>query len=67
MKDLPITYSLQTQGYLKNVIRETHRVTPISMMISRQCIKEVIFPTGDGRDGKAPLYVREGDTVEMNL
>ncbi|KAI1817470.1 cytochrome P450 [Poronia punctata] len=67
-KDVPITYDLlKTYQYLKNVIRETHRVTPISAMISRQCIKDVIFPTGGGKEGQDPLYVRKGETVEMNF
>ncbi|KAI0395498.1 cytochrome P450 [Xylariaceae sp. FL0594] len=67
-KSAPITYELlKTYRYLKNVIRETHRVTPISTMISRQCIKDVVFPTGGGEDGSAPLYVRKGETVEMNF
>ncbi|KAI1269178.1 cytochrome P450 [Xylariaceae sp. FL1019] len=67
-KYLPITYDLlKTYQYLKNVIRETHRVTPISTMISRQCIKEVVFPTGGGTDGQSPLYVPKGVTIEMNF
>ncbi|KAI1416605.1 cytochrome P450 [Hypoxylon sp. FL1857] len=67
-KDLPITYDLlKTYQYLKNVIRETHRVTPISTLISRQCIKEVVLPSGGGKDGTAPLYLRKGDIVEMNF
>ncbi|KAI1762263.1 cytochrome P450 [Hypoxylon sp. FL1150] len=61
-KDEPITYDLlKTYQYLKSVIRKTHRVTPISTLISRQCIKEVVFPSGGGKDGKAPLYLRKGD------
>ncbi|KAI1273562.1 cytochrome P450 [Xylaria sp. FL0933] len=67
-REAPITYDLlKTYQYLMNVIRETHRVTPISTMISRQCIKDVVFPSGGGKDGKPPLYVRKGDTVEMNF
>ncbi|KAI1073725.1 cytochrome P450 [Whalleya microplaca] len=67
-KNLPITYDLlKTYQYLKNVIRETHRVTPISTLISRQCIKEVVLPSGGGKDGTAPLYLRKGDIVEMNF
>ncbi|KAI0144616.1 cytochrome P450 [Xylariaceae sp. FL1272] len=67
-RDLPITYDLlKTYQNLKNVIRETHRVTPISTMISRQCIKEVVFPTGGGADGRSPLYVPKGVTIEMNF
>ncbi|KUJ20857.1 cytochrome P450 [Mollisia scopiformis] len=63
-----ITYDLlKTYGYLKNVIHETHRVTPLSTLISRQCIKEVVLPSGGGKNGKAPLYVQQGDVVEMNF
>ncbi|CAJ2505923.1 Uu.00g000530.m01.CDS01 [Anthostomella pinea] len=66
--DAPITYKLlKKYQYLKNVIRETHRVTPISTMIIRQCVKEVVLPTGGGTDGSSPLYMREGDVIEMNL
>ncbi|CAG8948741.1 hypothetical protein HYFRA_00001862 [Hymenoscyphus fraxineus] len=67
-KHLPITYDLlKTYQYLKNVIRETHRVTPISTLISRECLEEVVFPTGGGKDGTKPLYIGKGDTVEMNF
>ncbi|KAF2684548.1 cytochrome P450 [Lentithecium fluviatile CBS 122367] len=66
--DSPITYELlMTFNYLKNVIRETHRVTPQSTLISRQCIKDVVFLRGGGEDGKAPLYVQKGDIIEMNF
>ncbi|KAI3325575.1 hypothetical protein HD806DRAFT_490705 [Xylariaceae sp. AK1471] len=55
-KNAPITYKLsKTYRYLKNVFRGTHRVTPISTMVSRQCIEEVIFPTGGGEDERSPL------------
>ncbi|KAI0015401.1 cytochrome P450 [Xylariomycetidae sp. FL0641] len=64
----PVTYAqLQRYRYLKNVIRETHRVTPISTVIARQCVREVVLPTGGGADGRAPLYVRGGDVVEMHF
>ncbi|KAM7215549.1 Cytochrome P450 [Rhypophila decipiens] len=67
-KNEQITYDLlKTYRYLNNVIRETHRVTPISTLISRQCIREVIFPTGGGRDGAKPLHIRKGDIVDMNF
>ncbi|KAI0438428.1 cytochrome P450 [Xylaria telfairii] len=67
-KDALVTYDLlKTYQYLKNVIRETHRVTPISTMISRQCIEDVVFPTGGGEDGRSPLYIRKGETIEMNF
>ena len=36
-------------------------------MIKRQCIKSVVLPSGGGKDGTAPLYVQEGDVVEMNF
>ncbi|KAF2190062.1 cytochrome P450 [Zopfia rhizophila CBS 207.26] len=67
-KDLPITYELlNSYQYLKRVYRETQRVTPISTMIQRQCIKSVVLPSGGGKDGKAPFYVQEGDIIEMNF
>jgi cytochrome P450 len=67
-KDSTITYDLlKTYQYLKNVIRETHRVTPISTLISRQCIDEVVLPSGGGKDGTRPLYIQKGDIVEMNF
>lgn len=67
-RDLVITYDLlKTYQYLKNVIRETHRITPLSTVISRECIHEVVFPTGGGLDGKAPLFIQKGDVVEMNF
>jgi cytochrome P450 monooxygenase len=63
-----ITYNLlKKYRYLKNVIRETHRLTPISTLISRQCIKEVVLPSGGGSGGKAPLFIQKGDVVEMNF
>ncbi|KAF2648990.1 cytochrome P450 [Lophiostoma macrostomum CBS 122681] len=34
---------------------------------ARQCIKSVVLPSGGGKDGKAPLYVRDGDIIEMNF
>lgn len=67
-KDSTITYDLlETYRYIKNVMRETHRVTPISTVIARQCIKEIVLPSGGGKDGKAPLYVKKGNVVEMNF
>lgn len=66
----PVTYDLlKTYQYLKRVIRETHRVTPISTLISRQCVSEegLILPTGGGAEGNKPLYLRKGDVVEMNF
>ncbi|KAF7541499.1 hypothetical protein G7054_g523 [Neopestalotiopsis clavispora] len=67
-KHLPITYDLlKTYQYLKKVVRETHRVTPISTLISRECVREVVLPKGGGKDGQSPLYVRKGDVVEMNF
>ncbi|KAF2113244.1 cytochrome P450 monooxygenase [Lophiotrema nucula] len=65
---LPITYDLlKSYNFLKNVVRETHRITPISVLIQRQCIKPVVFPTGGGNDGMSPLYVDKDDIVEMNF
>ncbi|TVY82546.1 Cytochrome P450 monooxygenase lepH [Lachnellula suecica] len=67
-KDSTMTYDLlKTYQYLKNTIRETHRVTPLSTLISRECMDEVVFPSGGGKDGTAPLYIRKGDIVEMNF
>jgi cytochrome P450 len=67
-KGSAITYDLlKTYRYLKNTIRETHRVTPINTFIARQCIQEVVLPSGGGKDGTEPLYLKEGDVVEMNI
>ncbi|KAH9997393.1 cytochrome P450 [Xylariaceae sp. FL0662B] len=67
-KGLPITYDL-LKGYrfVKKVIRETHRGTPISTSISCQCIKNVVLPSAGGKDGTAPLYLEKGDIVVMNI
>ncbi|KAI1854059.1 hypothetical protein JX265_003617 [Neoarthrinium moseri] len=67
-KDSAITYDLlKTYRYLKNTIRETHRVSPIQTFIARQCIREIVLPSGGGEDGTEPLYLKEGDVVEMNF
>ncbi|KAI0484191.1 cytochrome P450 [Xylariaceae sp. FL0804] len=67
-KDVPITYELlKRYQYLKKVIRESLRVTPVTTAIIRQCIREVVLPSGGGEDGISPLFVREGDLIDMNF
>lgn len=55
-KDSEITYELlKIYRYLENTIRETHQVTPELKFIARQCIHEVVLPSGGGKDGTKPL------------
>lgn len=66
--DQPVTYALlKRYSYLRNVVRETHRLTPISTLTARECLRDVVFPTGGGAGGRSPLLVRAGDIVEMHF
>jgi cytochrome P450 monooxygenase len=47
-------------------LRIAHRLTTIATLNRRQCLKSVVLPFGGGEDGKSPLYVQEGDIVEIN-
>ena len=35
-------------------------------MNQRQCLKSVVLPYGGGIDGTQPLYIQEGDMVEIH-
>ncbi|KAF2870199.1 cytochrome P450 [Massariosphaeria phaeospora] len=66
-KQQSITYELlNSMHYLKNILRETHRVTPIVSLNQRICLRDVVLPRGGGTDGNHPLYICKGDIVEVD-
>lgn len=52
---------------LQQYLNETLRLYPIVPINARQAIKDVKFPTGGGPDGKSPIFVRKGTTVEYSV
>ncbi|RFU78914.1 cytochrome p450 [Trichoderma arundinaceum] len=58
--------ALRNMKYLNNILNETHRLYPNGVTQVRKCIKDTVLPVGGGPDGKEPIYVREGDVVQVN-
>lgn len=52
--------------YLRNVVRETMRFTPVVGQTARVALQDTVSPTGGGSDGTAPIMCAKGTTVEVN-
>lgn len=63
-----LTYkAIKNLSYLQAVISETLRLFPGAGTNERVALRDTILPTGGGPDHTAPIYVRKGDTVNVNF
>ena len=53
--------------YLRNVVTETCRLTPVVCQSARIALQDTILPTGGGSCGTSPIYVAKGTSVQLNF
>ncbi len=55
--------TLKNSQYLQWCINETLRLYPIVPFNARTAVVDTSLPTGGGKDGRSPLYVKKGEDV----
>lgn len=64
--DAPVTFeSLRGMKYIQACLNETHRLNPNNVTQVRSCLKDTTLPRGGGKDGNSPIFVRQGDIVQV--
>lgn len=58
---------LKSLPYLRNVVTETSRLTPVVGQSARIALQNTILPSGGGPSGKSPIYVHKGTSVQFNF
>ena len=58
---------LKNLQYLRNVVTETSRLTPVVGQSARIALEDTILPRGGGPLGESPVYVRKGTSVQFNF
>ncbi|KAK3169419.1 hypothetical protein OEA41_008802 [Lepraria neglecta] len=65
---------LKSMKYMRYVFNERIglkqpglRLHPLAGMVRRVCHKDTVLPLGGGVDGKAPIFVKRGTRVVMNI
>ena len=58
---------LKSLKYLQYVINETFRLHPAIGTLIRIALRDTVLPVGGGAEGKAPVFVREGDLLSTSL
>lgn len=53
--------------YLRNVITETSRLTPVVGQSARIALQDTVLPSGGGPSGNSRIYVRKGTSVQFNF
>ena len=57
---------IKSLPYLRHVVTETSRLTPVVGQSARIALKDTVLPTGGGDSGLAPVHVRKGVSVQLN-
>lgn len=59
--------TLKNCRYLQWCLNETLRIHPVVPYNGRAALKDTVLPTGGGPDGKSPIFVKEGQSVEYSV
>ncbi|KAL9118577.1 MAG: hypothetical protein Q9187_004875 [Circinaria calcarea] len=64
----PLSFELlKSIKYLRYIFNESLRLHPLAGRLRRICHKDTILPLGGGPDGKAPIFIKKGTGVVMNV
>lgn len=58
---------LKSLQYLRAVVTETSRLTPVVGQSARIALQDTILPSGGGPSGTSPIFVRKGTSVQFNF
>lgn len=56
-------HTLNNCRYLQHCINETFRVAAVIPVIERLCTRDTTLPSGGGKKGTSPIFLREGSRV----
>lgn len=59
--------SLKNCRYLQWCLNETLRIYPVVPYNGRAALRDTTLPTGGGPDGKSPIFVKKGQSVEYSV
>ncbi|KAI2895021.1 hypothetical protein CBS76997_258 [Aspergillus niger] len=64
---LPSYEELRNLKYLRCCMNESLRLHPVVPMNGRIALRDTVLPRGGGKDGRSPVFIPEGSTIEYNV
>ena len=52
---------------LNHIVTETSRLTPVVGQSARIALQDTVLPTGGGKSGTSPVFVRRGTSIQFNF
>ncbi|GLA82821.1 hypothetical protein AtubIFM56815_007011 [Aspergillus tubingensis] len=64
---LPSYEELRNLKYLRCCMNESLRLHPVVPVNGRIALRDTVLPKGGGKDGRSPVFMPEGSTIEYNV